>query len=132
MANDVEEVQDTGLDPNLKSMLEINVPDDKNFIYCGSCSHVITQVSMKIEMQGSHEHDFTNPHGYAFHVGCFSQALGCDLSGGPQAADSWFMGYVWRIATCGGCQNHLGWYFSSTTGEHHFYGLILDRLQQDG
>ena len=129
MANDVEEVQDTGLDPNLKSMLEINVPDDKNFIYCATCSNVITKGTERIEVNGAHAHHFTNPHGIRFHVGCFANALGCDISGSAEAADTWFMGYFWRLASCSECHTHLGWYFAS--GEDYFYGLIIDRIQEE-
>ncbi|NOX49683.1 MAG: hypothetical protein GXP16_04000 [Gammaproteobacteria bacterium] len=119
------------LDPTLKSMLEINATDDKNFIFCGTCSHVITRGSEKIQVNGQHEHFCINPHDLAFHVGCFANALGCDISGNAEAADSWFMGYFWRIATCAECNSHLGWYFSLASGEDHFYGLILDRVQEE-
>ena len=128
--SEVNDPVDT-LDPKLKSMLEIAEPDDKNFIYCATCSNIITQASQRIEMHGSHDHHFTNPHGFQFHVGCFAQALGCDISGGPEAADSWFSGHVWRLASCADCKVHLGWYFSLPSGDNPFYGLILDRIQED-
>ena len=119
------------LDPKLRSMLEIEDADDKNFVYCGTCSHVITRGDERIEVNGSFGHHFTNPHGFSFHVGCFGNALGCDISGAPEAADTWFMGYFWRIATCAECQTHLGWYFARSSGEDYFYGLIMDRIQED-
>ena len=119
------------LDPELRSMLEIEDADDKDFIYCAACSHILTRCDERIEVNGSHGHHFTNPHGFSFHVGCFANALGCDISGAPEAADSWFMGYFWRIATCGECQTHLGWYFARANGAEFFYGLILDRIQEE-
>ncbi len=119
------------LDPKLKSMLEIQTPKDKNFIYCAACSNVIASPADKIEINSSHSHHFTNPHGFQFHVGCFSEALGCDISGQGEAADSWFMGHVWRLATCASCQTHLGWYFSQSSGSGYFYGLILDHIQEE-
>ena len=112
-------------------MLELDDSHDKNFIYCGQCSHVITQAAQRIEVNGSHAHLFTNPYGIEFHVGCFAQALGCDISGAAEAADTWFMGYFWRIASCAECHAHLGWYFAQANGEDYFYGLILDRIQED-
>ena len=126
-----EVVDETGLDPKLKSMLELEDKDDKNFIYCAQCSNVITTAAEKISIAGNHAHHLTNPHGFEFHVGCFQQALGCDISGQPEAADSWFMGYLWRYATCAECHVHLGWYFTQSSGDNAFYGLILDNLQED-
>ena len=117
------------LDPDLKSMLEIDETDDKNFIYCATCSNVITKPAERTEVNGSHTHHFTNPHGIRFHVGCFANALGCDISGSGEAADTWFMGYVWHLASCSECHTHLGWYFSRS--EHQFYGLIVDRIQEE-
>ncbi len=117
------------LHPALLAILELDSANDKNFVYCSVCSHVLTRRGAQIEMQGSFDHQFSNPHGFRFHVGCFANALGCDISGAPQAADSWFMGYAWRLATCGGCHQHLGWYFTRGRNLHFFYGLILDRVQ---
>ena len=126
-----EVADETGLDPKLKSMLELEDKDDKNFIYCAQCSNVITSVAEKISVAGNHAHHLTNPHGFEFNVGCFQQALGCDISGQPEAADSWFMGYVWRYASCAQCHIHLGWYFTQSSGDNAFYGLILDNLQEE-
>ena len=128
----MNEVADkTGLDPKLKAMLELADKDDKNFIYCAQCSNVITRVAEKTNIGGAHAHFLTNPHGIEFHVGCFQQALGCDISGAPEAADSWFMGFVWRYASCAECHIHLGWYFTQGSGDNAFYGLILDKLQEE-
>lgn len=131
MSEKVLDPPKTTLDPKLSSMLEIQAPDDKNFIYCAACSHVIGHTKDQLEIRGQHAHILTNPHGFVFHVGCFSNALGCEISGTPEAADTWFMGYAWQIATCAECHTHLGWYFTSTGRVDYFYGLILDRIQQD-
>lgn len=129
--SEVKDPDQSTLDPKLKSMLEIGEPKDKNFIYCATCSHVITRAAERIEVNGSHDHTFINPHGYEFHLGCFAQALGCDISGAPEAADTWFAGFVWRLATCAECHVHLGWYFSRPSGDNAFYGLILNAIQED-
>ncbi|MEE2785180.1 MAG: cereblon family protein [Pseudomonadota bacterium] len=126
-----EIADDIALDPKLKAMLELEQPDDKNYVYCANCSNVITTISEKIAVAGSHAHHLTNPYGIDFSVGCFNQALGCDISGQPEAADSWFMGFVWRYASCSQCHGHMGWYFSQSSGDNAFYGLILDNLQED-
>ncbi len=127
--SEVKDPPASTLDPKLRSMLDMEEAEDKNFIYCAACSNTITKTEHKIEVNGSHDHSFVNPHNFRFHIGCFAQALGCDISGDPQAADSWFMGFVWRLASCAQCHNHLGWYFSR--GSDFFYGLILNRIQED-
>ena len=129
--SEIDDPKQSTLDPSLKSMLEIADPKDKNFIYCATCSHVITELEAKIEVQGNHEHYLTNPHGFQFHLGCFNEALGCDISGQPEAADSWFMCFYWRLASCAECKTHLGWYFSAATGDNYFYGLILNNIQEE-
>ncbi len=129
--SEVKDPPASTLDPKLSSMLDMTEEDDKNFIYCATCSHIITRPQHRIEVNGSHDHTFTNPHGFTFHLGCFSDALGCDISGKPEAADTWFMGFVWRLASCAECHAHLGWYFSRPSGDDYFYGLILDRIQEE-
>jgi hypothetical protein len=123
---DVLDKDRQGLDPKLKEIVE---ETDRNFVYCGTCSNVIARDNDRIEAGGSHDHHFSNPLGFRFHVGCFSQALGCTISGDPVAADTWFAGFQWQIASCAECQTHLGWYFDRA--EEYFYGLILDRVQND-
>lgn len=129
--SEVKDPNATTLDPALRSMLEIEQPDDKDFIYCAACSNVITQCRTRITVNGSHDHHFTNPHGFEFHVGCFSEALGCDISGTPEAADTWFMHHFWQLASCASCHVHLGWYFTRPQTATYFYGLILDAIQEE-
>ena len=128
----MSEITDVTLDPALASMLDLSPADDKGYLRCSACHAVITQASARTEVGGRHDHQLVNPHGFEFHVGCFTEALGCDLSGEPQAADSWFMGYEWSIASCAECGLHMGWLFTRAIGKptdaEYFYGLILDRL----
>ena len=131
---DVVDKERQALDPKLKDLLEHEEEEARDFVYCGTCSTVIGRNSDRIEVTGSHDHRFANPYGFLFHIGCFSEALGCSIAGTPEAADSWFMGYQWRIASCSECQRHLGWYFDRVTPgseSDFFYGLILDRIQHD-
>ena len=123
---DVLDKERQGLDPKLKEIVE---DTDRRFIYCSICSNVIARPSDRIEVGGSHHHQFTNPFHVRFHVGCFAQALGCGISGERSAADTWFPGFEWRHAACGECHTHLGWYFDRA--DEYFYGLILDRIQDD-
>lgn len=105
---------------------EVTRPKE-GFLFCAACSHVIGHVEDRIEVNGSFLHTCTNPYGFVHHFGCHREAHGCDISGEHHAADSWFQGYSWRLASCGNCNTHMGWLFEKS-GEH-FYGLILDRIQ---
>ena len=122
------------LDPQLHSLLDQEEEEAKDFIYCATCSTVIGRNVDRIEVNGSHDHRFTNPYGFLFHIGCYRDALGCSIAGAPEAADSWFLGFQWRMAACGECQRHLGWYFDGVTPgaeNDFFYGLILNRIQHE-
>lgn len=125
---DVKDQDRQVLDPKLRDLLDDAQEDPGKLIVCNICSHVVTQETQAIEVQGAHQHRCTNPHGIEFLVDCYGQALGCDISGERHHADSWFAGYQWRIATCAECQQHLGWYFDRA--DDFFYGLITDRVQQ--
>ncbi len=126
---DVEDKQRQGLDPGLKAILDREALEQGDLLYCRTCSSVIGRRSDSIAINGKHAHFCTNPYGIRFHIGCFAQALGCNISGRPSAADTWFPGFKWRLATCGECLTHLGWYFDRDS--EYFYGLILDRIQHD-
>jgi len=94
---------------------------------CVNCGHDITTKKDRIAIHDEHEHTFVNPGGYVYHIGCFCKAPGCIQAGTSTAEHTWFRGYSWVYAFCGGCMAHLGWaYHSGDAG--HFYGLILDRL----
>ncbi len=121
---DVKDTERQGLDPALTELLQD--PATGQYLVCGLCSHVITQAAHAMDVNGAHQHNCTNPHGFEYLVGCYAQALGCDIKGERNHADSWFPGYQWRLASCGDCQQHLGWYFD--TADDFFYGLITERL----
>ncbi len=126
---DVVDKQGQGLDPNLQHILDEEKAPERGLIYCARCSHVVGRSADATSVNGSHEHSLTNPYGISFHLGCFTQALGCTLSGERTAADTWFPGFQWRYASCTGCGQHLGWYFDNA--DSYFYGLVLDRIQQE-
>jgi len=102
---------------------------DGGAIICRACSSVITNRADRIEIQGSHAHRRTNPGGFSYDFGCFSDAPGCAVAGNMSREHTWFAGHAWQVATCAGCGEHLGWLF---TGAASFFGLILARLAEDG
>ena len=100
------------------------------WLVCVQCRNRVTRPELAREVQGRFHHVCTNPHGFTFDLGCYSEAPGARPLGPAYAADSWFRGYVWKVAACGGCRAHLGWRFSS--GEFAFWGLIRDQLAAEG
>ena len=117
------------LDPSIADIAADETRPRKGYIFCAACSHVIAHTQDRIEVQGALEHTCTNPYGYVHRFGCYREAPGCAVIGGTHSADSWFSGYRWRLAHCGGCDAHLGWAFEKP--DQGFFGLILNRVQQD-
>lgn len=121
----------TRLHPVLQTVLDAALKPSKQLLRCAICASPITTAEARVAINGDHEHHFTNPHGFHFLIGCFSDAPGCGVSGPPNHADTWFPGFFWQIAACDQCQQHLGWWFEAQAGEG-FYGLILPRLKLSG
>ncbi|OIN96423.1 MAG: hypothetical protein AUJ48_01585 [Deltaproteobacteria bacterium CG1_02_45_11] len=101
--------------------------DQEEYILCRQCRQIITSWAERIEVQGSHQHAFANPHGIVYQIGCFKSVRGCRYAGPATEEWSWFRGFSWRIAVCSMCLTHLGWFYMKS-GYESFNGLILDRL----
>jgi len=99
---------------------------DGRILACGVCLAAVTSPAERMVVAGSHTHSFENPHGIAFHIGCFRATTGCVTVGDASTFFTWFPGHTWQVAVCARCRQHLGWLFRS--GEGRFHGLILDRL----
>lgn len=99
-------------------------------LVCAACGFVVTHEAARITVDGAHAHARTNPHGFTYDFGCFSEAPGTVPSGAPSMQATWFAGHFWWIRNCGGCGTHLGWlFYRGDQREGAFYGLILDRLR---
>jgi hypothetical protein len=98
-------------------------------IVCAACGGTITSARHRVAVNGAHDHRFMNPGGYLFHIGCFTEAVGCAIIGPASNEYPWFPGFLWRIAACAHCRVHLGWHFRSDDAQG-FFGLILDRLRE--
>lgn len=103
---------------------------EKPNILCATCRHLITSTKSVISIAGQHRHQFINPAGIHYEIGCFSTAPGCFNMSEPTMEFTWFPGYTWCYSVCSKCFNHLGWFYQS--GDSHFYGLIMNRLIRDG
>ncbi len=102
------------------------VDQSEKGVICRGCSHIITSETSAVEIDGGHNHTFFNPAGVIYEIRCFSKAQGCLLNGPSSSEFTWFRGFTWRVALCGSCSIHLGWFFSS--GSSWFFGLIGNKL----
>ena len=112
--------------PTVTIRSEDRESDAHRRLLCAQCKALITDRKTQIEAAGSHEHTCTNPHGFAYRIGCFAAAPGCIAIGRAESYWSWFPGYSWQLVLCRACHAHLGWHFRAASSA--FYGLILDRL----
>jgi hypothetical protein len=101
--------------------------EPRRVISCANCGYRITHPEERIQINGAHEHVFTNPGGYVYRIGCFHGAPGCAEAGPETEEFTWFRGYRWRYAGCAACHTHLGWAYRRGPVTV-FYGLILGRL----
>ncbi len=100
---------------------------DEEWVTCAACGHALTPRQARIEVEVRHAHTYVNPAGDEFTIGCFASASGATGVGEESTFWTWFRGFAWRIAACGGCGAHVGWSFRREASV--FWGLILDRVK---
>ncbi len=96
-------------------------------LVCAACGHFITRREFAVRANGARLHTFCNPHGLVFEIALFSQAPGCLVLGPPCLEFTWFPGYAWSVACCGGCAGQLGWRYDSVSDEG-FFGIVAERI----
>lgn len=116
-------MKETQLDHEIRRDSEIL---EEESIRCAACGHSIATTRARIEVEGKHVHTFVNPAGFEYTVRCFGDAPGCIGAGEESTFWSWFRGFAWRLAACGGCGGHLGWSFRKDASV--FWGLVADRI----
>ena len=104
------------------------VAEKEKRILCRFCHDPVTDNGKQTTPLGRFVHCRTNPGGFTFEFGCFSDAPGCTTTGDATTEHTWFPGHSWKLALCRTCGEHLGWSFR---GDTSFYGLILDRLVEE-
>ncbi|XP_022258862.1 protein cereblon-like [Limulus polyphemus] len=75
---------------------------------------------------------YVNPSGYVHEIITTYKARGLLLFGSPSTEQSWFPGYAWTAASCSGCDNHIGWKFTTTNRKlepQQFWGLCRAALR---
>jgi hypothetical protein len=100
-------------------------------VFCVFCRHLITRSRFTTSHDG-HEHVFANPRGLVFRVVCYEDAPGTTSEGIATGEFTWFKGFLWQIALCRGCGEHMGWRYAREDGAEAFYGLIKNNLTDQG
>jgi hypothetical protein len=98
---------------------------EEQWLRCAACGHPLAKERARIEVEGRYVHTFVNPTGHEYTVRCFAEAPGCAGAGDESTFWSWFRGFAWRVALCGGCGAHVGWSFRREASL--FWGLIAAR-----
>jgi len=98
-------------------------------LLCAACRSFIAEVHSGISVNGAHAHTFINPAGVIHKVGCFASAPGARAVGEASAYWTWFPGFAWQVALCGGCGEHIGWCFAAA--EQRFVALLLERTLEE-
>ena len=80
-------------------------------------------------MNGSHTHTFINPAGVIHKIACFAAAPGVRALGEASDYWTWFPGFAWQVAVCGGCGEHIGWCFAGA--EQRFVALLLEHIIEE-
>ncbi len=98
----------------------------ERLILCANCGNPVTTSENIITVDGKHIHNFMNPSGVEYEIGCFASADGCEVFEETSTEATWFEGFSWSESICSNCFAHLGWLYES--GDNTFFGLIVDNL----
>ena len=97
-------------------------------LVCRACGTAISREDAVFSAaQGGAVGVYANPGGWLRRVVTVRWAENLRLVGEPTEEFTWFPGFAWRVAECGGCGQHLGWRYDDPAG---FHGLVLDRLRE--
>jgi cereblon len=103
---------------------------DHTRLVCRHCGTTIATADA-VMPRGDWPLVFANPHGLVFELVLLRAAQQLILVGPATTEHTWFSGYAWRVALCGGCGVHLGWRFEAVEPERSpalFFGLQSKEL----
>ena len=99
-------------------------------LVCKTCGTTISTTDALMP-RGEWPLVFANPHGLVFELVLLRAAQQLMLIGPSTIEHTWFSGYAWRVALCGGCGTHLGWRYEAVEPERSpalFFGLQQSQL----
>jgi len=112
-----------------------DVDDDRGpVLVCRSCGTRIARRAWIAAIDdASAERVFFNPAGVMMEVLTLRRATNVREAGVPTEEFSWFPGYAWRFAHCGGCERQLGWRFAGVGAQvpATFWGLLQRELVEE-
>jgi hypothetical protein len=101
-------------------------PDtEEAWLRCRACGHRLATAARD---GGA----FVNPAGTVHDLLLAARAPGAEALGPITTTATWFDGYGWQLACCGGCGEHVGWCYLATGDAQPdlFFGLRRDALEQ--
>jgi hypothetical protein len=107
---------------------------EKTRLVCRTCGTTISTTDAVLP-RGDWPLVFANPQGRVFELVLLRAAQALVFVGPATTEHTWFSGYVWRVALCGGCGTHLGWRYEAMGVERSpalFFGLQPRELIEAG
>jgi len=105
---------------------------DRTRLVCSRCGTTIATADA-VMPRGDWPLVFANPQGLVFELVLLRAAQQLVLVGPATTEHTWFSGYAWRVALCGGCGAHLGWRYEAVEPERSpamFFGLQSKELAE--
>ncbi len=105
---------------------------EERVLRCRACDHVLAPEDAVRPIAGrGPRHTFVNPAGVVHELVTVIGATGVRDHGERTEDFSWFVGWSWRYAACGGCRAFLGWCFEAVEPGREparFHGLRVQAL----
>lgn len=99
---------------------------------CVACGSLITHSDQLVLIGGTNRHLFVNPAGLECDFQTFQSCPGAVAVGEGIEVHTWFSGYMWRMAFCRRCSQHLGWYYEAILKSKRpweFWGIIVSHVR---
>ena len=99
---------------------------------CIACGSFITRSDQIVPIGGTNRHLFVNPAGVECDFHTFLSCPGALAVGEATEIHTWFSGYMWRMAFCRECSQHLGWHYEAIFKSKRpleFWGIMVSHVK---
>ncbi|XP_043242048.1 protein cereblon-like [Amphibalanus amphitrite] len=111
---------------------EISIMQSFNVMHCAECDQPVASSDEMFAMSADGPQSiFVNPNGHLHETLTLRRATGLRCITRPSAEFCWFPGYLWEIAQCVRCSQHMGWRFTAGSAElrpHSFWAVCRRSL----
>jgi cereblon len=101
-------------------------------ILCRRCRARLSEMPALFPMDADRiNRVFANPAGLLLEILTTRAAHNVVVVGPATTEFTWYQGYAWEVAYCGGCRAHVGWAFGAADGKREpsrFFGLLKAAL----